>query len=280
MKRIEHIFHIESIRRRIQVAFVCISLILFFSGAMSLFELERVSRDTEEILLASKQNVDIASEMISALNEQNDAMINMAVIGSRKLNDITHHSSECKESIRRLSEAATAAHERMLRAENPEATDSLLITANRINELAQSYINGDVHSAIAETLVIGNDTITRISTHTWYVETYKPEYINVSRQITRYMTGSESTLGPDVNRLSHTARRTVTPVFISLIVMLVILIMFYFFLRHYYIKPVMRINRSLGDHLTYKMPFDQSIECHDELVSLRDKIAALTQKNK
>ena len=80
-KWIRDVFTIKSIKRRIQLAFASIILLLFFSGATSLLELERVSHDTEEILLASKENVDLASEMISALNEQNDAMIQMAVIG-------------------------------------------------------------------------------------------------------------------------------------------------------------------------------------------------------
>ena len=39
-------------------------LLLFFSGAMSLFELERVSKDTEDILIASKENVDLAGDML------------------------------------------------------------------------------------------------------------------------------------------------------------------------------------------------------------------------
>ena len=78
--RVKNNLRINSLSRRLRVAFTSIILLLIFSGAMSLLELERVSHDTEEILMASKSNVDIAGEMIAALNEQNDAMIYMAVI--------------------------------------------------------------------------------------------------------------------------------------------------------------------------------------------------------
>ena len=240
---------------------------------MSLFELERVSHDTEEILLASKQNVDLAGEMISALNEQNDAMIYMAVIGG-KLSDIAPRFRECEESIRRLSEASTKAHDLMSKTATPMATDSLVMFSERINAMTQSYINGEVHSAIAL------DSLDYRTTHTWYVESYKPEYVNVSNQITKYMTGSESTLGPDVNRLSHTARRAVTPVFISLVVMFVVVLMFYFFLRHYFTKPVLRINEALGDYLRYRIPFDGNISCRDEIETLRDRIASMISKQR
>ena len=110
------------------------------------------------------------------------------------------------------------------------------------------------------------------------MDSYKPEYLNVSSQIIKYMTGSETTLGPDVNRLSHTARRAVTPVFLSLVVMLIVVFMLYFFMNHYLIKPIIRINDSLGDFLRYRVPFDNNISCRDEIASLRDRLIALIQK--
>ena len=270
-ERLKKLLTISSIKRRIQLAFLSIILILCFSGAMSLFELERVSHDTEEILLASKQNVDLASDMIAALNEQNDAMINMAVIGG-KLSDIAPHFRECENSIKHLTFAVERAEMIMSDTETPTATDSLVMFTNRINALAKSYINGEVHSVIAA------DTLSNDTPHSWYVNSYKPEYVNVSKQITKYMTGSESTLGPDVNRLSHTARRAVVPVFIALVVMFVVVLMFYFVLRHYLVKPVLRINRALGDYLRYRIPFDENIACRDEIQTLRERIANLISK--
>lgn len=270
-ERVKKLFSINSIKRRMLVAFMSLILLLFFSGAMSLFELERVSHDTEEILLASKQNVDLAGEMISALNEQNDAMIYMAVIGG-ELSDIAPHFRECEASIRHLSSAVERAEAIMSNTDTPHVTDSLVWYSNRINALAKSYINGEIHSAIA------SDTLAYDSPQRWYVESYKPEYVNVSNQITKYMTGSESTLGPDVNRLSHTARRAVTPVFISQIVMLVVVLMFYYFLRYYFIKPLLNINHAVGDYLRYRIPFDANIACRDEIQTLRDRIAVLISK--
>lgn len=264
-------FTISSIKRRVQIAFLSLILLLCFSGAMSLFELERVSHDTEEILLASKQNVDLAGDMITALNEQNDAMIYMAVIGG-ELSDIAPHFRECESSIKRLTLAVDRAQHIMSSTATPTATDSLVMFTNRINTMAKAYINGEIHSAIAA------DSLSQMTPHSWYVESYKPEYVNVSEQITKYMTGSESTLGPDVNRLSHTARRAVIPVFIALVVMLVVVLMFYFFLRHYLLKPILRINHALGDYLRYRIPFDENIACRDEIETLRDRIASLISK--
>jgi methyl-accepting chemotaxis protein len=254
-----------------QLAFMSILLLLLFSGTISLFELERVSHDTEVILHASKESTDLAGEMISALNDQNDAMISMAVI-SGSLKDIAPHLSKCEESIERLTAAAEQAHQRMIDTDHAHVTDSLVVYTARINDLAQSYINGDIHRAIAQ------DTIIRTTTHSWYVEQYKPQYTTVSTQITKYMTGSETTLGPDVNRLSHTARRAVTPVFISLVVMFVAMLMLYYFLHVYFIRPILRINRNLGDYLSFRMPFEKDASCRDEIATLRERIIALIER--
>ena len=89
-----------------------------------------------------------------------------------------------------------------------------------------------------------------------------------------------TTLGPDVNRLSNTARRAVTPVFISLVVMIVVVLIFYYLLHVYFTKPILRINEELGEYLRFRTPFDSSIACRDEIASLRDRIVALIQKQR
>ena len=270
--RVKNNLHINSLARRLRVAFTSIILLLIFSGVMSLLELERVSHDTEEILMASKSNVDIAGEMIAALNEQNDAMIYMAVVGDER----ESRRVQCLNSIEHLRLATESACERMSTTENAVAADSLRMQAERINQMANDYLDKRVHLHILETEA--TDSITPFNTQIWYADQYKVQYMNMSRHITKYMTGTNSTLGPEVNNLSHTARRAVTPVFISLLVMLVVVIMFYYFLRIYYLNPVLRINRSLGDYLTYKMPFDEDMEARDELKTLRDHIARLISK--
>jgi methyl-accepting chemotaxis protein len=250
-------------------------LLLFFSGAMSLFELERVSQDTEEILLASKQNVELAGDMLDALNEQNDMMISLAV-ASGKWGDIQQYNAPCEQTMLQLSTTTDMAQRKMQRTETPMAADTLVMCATRVNELARSYISGDVHRSIA--LALADSMLMAPTTHDWYVNEYLPEYEQAALHITRYMTGVHNSLGPEVNNLSHTARRAVTPVFISLIVMVVIVIMFYFFMSHYFVTPILRINRSLGDFLTYKKPFDGEIGCRDEIATLRDRIAQLIGK--
>lgn len=250
---------ITGMRKRMFVGFLSIILLLFFSGMVSLFELGRVSNDTEEILLASKSNVELAGEMISALNEQNDAVICMSVIGDSS----DKYREACGRSIERLANAVRLTEGRV---DEGSSVDSLVIHANILNTMVTEYLDGDVGLSDEYT------------SRDWYVDSYKDEYLNVVSHITGYMTGAQSTLGPEVNRLSRTAYRAVTPVFISLVVMLVVVLMFYYFLSVYYIRPVLRMNKSLGDYLTFKVPFDVGVTLRDELVELKERIMALISR--
>lgn len=264
----------QGIARRMRVAFLSIVMLLFFAGATSLLELERVSHDTEQLLMASEQSVEIAGDMLSALSDQNDAIIYMAVVGDSS----SRYRLECESSMSMLNSAAQRAHDIMASSEYRGIADSLSKYTRELNQLAREWLEGGVHRRIEEHG--SNDTITStLTSRSWYVDEYKVGYINLSKQVSQYMTSSQNTLSPEVNRLSHTARRSVTPVFISLLVMFVVVLMLYFFLKKLYVKPILRINRSLGDYLAYKVPFDKNIACRDELGELRDRIETLISKS-
>ena len=274
-RRIKSIFSLDSIGRRVRIAFLSIVLLLIFAGGTSLLELERVSHDTQLILEASKQNVDIAREMASALSDQNDAIIYMAVVGDSS----QRFRTDSENSILRLKRASEEAFELLHNTEYHGLADSLTMHTDNLNTIVRDYLDGNVQRRIEADMLI--DTLpNKLTIGSWYVDEYKTEHRNLSKQISKYMTGSQSTLGPEVSRLSHTARRAVTPVFISLLVMFIVVLMLYFFLKRLYIKPMTRINRSLGDYITYRVPFDDSIECRDEIKELRDRISTLTSKVK
>jgi hypothetical protein len=106
----------------------------------------------------------------------------------------------------------------------------------------------------------------------WYNQNYLPEYNALSDGVLRVMTSAQSSLSPRAELLSRNAYRAVTPVFISLVVMIAILLMFYYFVMIYIAKPIVDMNKSLGDSLKYKIPFAVKSECRDEMAELKERI--------
>jgi hypothetical protein len=43
----------------------------------------------------------------------------------------------------------------------------------------------------------------------------------------------------------------------------------------YALKPIVEMNKSLGDWIRYKLPFTVKSECRDELQELKEKIASV-----
>ena len=68
-----------------------------------------------------------------------------------------------------------------------------------------------------------------------------------------------------------------TPVLISLLVMIAIVLMLYYFMTVYCINPILRINKGLGDFLTFRIPFAVKGELKDEVAELKEKIDTLVK---
>ncbi len=73
----------KGIRKRVLVSFSQRRGPAFFAGLVSLFELRRVSSDTEEILRASERNLGLAKDMLDAAARQNKAVVHSIVFRQR-----------------------------------------------------------------------------------------------------------------------------------------------------------------------------------------------------
>ena len=90
-----------------------------------------------------------------------------------------------------------------------------------------------------------------------------------------YMTSTQSRWlrGPSSSRKN--AYRAVTPVLISLVVMIATVLMLFYFTMLYCVNPIVAMNKGLGQYLTFRIPFAVKAECKDEILELKEKIEAL-----
>ena len=44
----------------------------------------------------------------------------------------------------------------------------------------------------------------------------------------------------------------------------------------YCVNPIVKINKSLGDFLSFRLPFNVKAECKDEVLELKERIDSLT----
>jgi hypothetical protein len=210
--------------------------------------------------------------MLNAIRASDRAVISYAVLRD------TSYVDSCRS---RFIDLSIKIEQARLETSNSAASlfDSLDASAGRLNGVFEQLRKSrNVENSLrADSLWSGNISFDGTE---WYDKEYMPVYDMASDQIIRLLSHAQNSLTPRAERLSRNAYRAVTPVFISLVVMIVILLMFYYFIMIYSIKPIVEMNKSLGDWMRYKLPFAVKAECRDELEELKTKIESVTSNAK
>ena len=245
---------------------------------VSFVELSRLGRDTGDILKASRRNIELAKEMLDAAHNQNVALIHLTVLGDRSYEEV------CRREMAHLEDVMLVAQNEAL---DKSFLDSLAFATTEMKILVDGYLaRVDAAEAIAavvaaDTTLVAADSLT-VNEHVaelgkeWYTNEYEAVYHRLTAAVKAYMTSTQSSLAPRTEQMKKNAYRAVTPVLISLVVMIAILLMFYYFMTIYCVNPIVKINKSLGDFLSFRLPFNVKAECKDEVLELKERIDSLT----
>lgn len=260
------------IRKRITIGFLSMVVLLFFSGLVSLYELNHMSTDIESILIGNRRSMELSENMLDAIRANDRSVIAYAVLRD------TLYADSCRttyEAFRaKLSQART---------ESNRSAASLFDTLSDYSEQMHQAFEQLIDSRAIEHQLLKPDTVMVYESfdgRAWYEKSYLPAYNKTSSAIMRVMSDARTSLTPRAERLSRNAYRAVTPVFISLVVMIALLLMFYYFVMIYVAKPIVAMNKSLGDSMRYKIPFNVKSECRDEVQELKDKIELVVNSHK
>lgn len=264
-------------RKRVTIGFLSIVCLLFISGMLSFVELSRLSRDTGDILKASRRNIELAKEMLDAAHELNVALIRRTVFSETKADSL------CRASLGRLENVLSVAQHEAL---DKSFLDSLAFATTEMKILVDNYLAShgrDERPAAAPAAPVSpDDTLAaqRLEpvvppVDKWYTEEFEGVYDRLSSAVKAFMTSTQSSLAPRTEQLKKNAYRAVTPVLISLLVMIAIVLMFYYFMSIYCVGPIVEMNAGLGRYLTFRAPFAVKGECKDEVLELKEKIDTL-----
>lgn len=274
------------IRKRVTIGFLSAVILLFFSGMLSLFELNQLSRGTDEILKANQRNIELAKEMLDAAHDQNTAFIRLSIFREAK------YDSLCRASLEHLEQTLAIAQEEAL---DKSFLDSLAFATTELRLLTDRFLAefnreqkalNDRADSLASLFQESGDSLLVVApapTVADFVEQERHDaiYTRLTAAIRTYMTSTQSSLAPSTEQLKKNAYRSVMPVLISLIVMIAIVLMLYYFMLLYCVNPILRINRSLSDFLQFRIPYrPKKADFQDELGEMNEKIETLISLTK
>ena len=275
--------------KRVTIGFLSIVALLFVAGMISLFELGHLSNDAEKLMNESRSSMESAKEMLDAVHEHSTAVVHIVMLG----HDV-RYDTLCRNSLVKLEKVFTevASH-----SKNNPTVDSLAITVAELHFMTESLLSNEIDATALEDLIIDDfddefaaqldeklEAEAAAVTYNiyWYDIQYDALRHKLSERINDYMTFAFTGLTPQTEQLSRNAYRAVTPVLISLLVMIAIVLMLYYFVMIYCVLPIKNIDKSLAEWLAFRKSFNVKAECRDELFSLKEHIEGLidrTEKN-
>ncbi|MFI3285309.1 MAG: hypothetical protein R3Y08_01515 [Rikenellaceae bacterium] len=256
----------KGLRKRVSVGFLSIAILLFVSGVIAFFELNTLSHDTKSILSVNSRKMELAHQMLNTLQTQDMAFVQMTLFGESGYDTI------CLRTISELNHTIQVAKSEI---SNPHMLDSLAQYLTELQLLTHTISTpaefDTLHTDSLQTAAVVVDRAA-------YYDSYRPIHANIVKSIYSFTTSSFKSIEPRAEQLQRNAYRAVTPVLISLVVMIAIVLMLYYFMIIYCVNPIVRLNRSVGDFITYRLPFAPKADCRDEVAELQEKIETMTSQ--
>lgn len=239
----------KGIRKKINFGFLLLIILLLFSGSVSMIELNRLTKRNQALFETSYYNIELSKRMLDAVEHQNSALLQMIVLQQSEYDkDYINGGREFDDA---LKEAAGI-------EEIPTALDSIVVARDRYQSLVHNFFDEHYDTDVE-----------------WFLSMYKTTYNSLTTAIKEYMTNSQYSLVSRATQLENNAYRAIMPGIISLVAAIVIVLMFMFLIELYYTRPILKIQRGLQDYLRHNIPFNVTVEGHDELYKLKENIEAL-----
>ncbi len=249
----------KGLRRRVSVGFLSIAILLFISGVIAFVELNTLSDDTKSILDENRDRVELSRNMLELMQRQNDAFVEMTIF------DDSAYDTVAVNTLSKLEITLNDAYDHI---STSSKLDTLSLKVTELKLLTSTVVN-----------VKTFDDLERSSRASYYKE-YRHIYRDIVGSIYDLTSASLWSIEPRAEQLQRNAYRAVTPVLISLAVMIIIVLMLYYFMIIYCVNPVVRVNKSLQDFIDFKLPFKPKGNFTDEFKELEESIDSLTTQVK
>ncbi|MCD7962785.1 MAG: hypothetical protein LUF90_04365 [Rikenellaceae bacterium] len=249
MKQIKSV---SGIRNKILYGFFVLGCLLFFSGLISFFELRRLNASTRIILEKSRQEMEMSDKMVQSVKLY-DSILQVIMEGREFSDSLLESRKNHFDSI------FTAAAELF---ETNEGTDRVIASKNSYD-------------------IVANDiTDTVYSNIEWIEEIYRSSYYDLNISIKNLILSTNNSVDNTARILRNNAYRAIMPGIITLGIAIIIIVVFFGLIDLYYIKPVLKMTRSLEAYIKQRVPFKPKVEGTDEIKDLRTYIEELISSTK
>ena len=242
-------------RKKITIGFMSLAVVLLLAGAISMYELQRLRSQAEQVLETNSRNIELAERMLDALQRQNSSILRMT-LADINIPD-TGYDIGCESFDKAYAEAIEAS------GNSEEMINIAMANTEYRNVISNHLLNDEIED------------------REWFLSTYLQAYYKLDEALKSHITSPENSVQIRTQMLEKNAYKTITPSILTMLVAIIIVMMFYYFVDHYYAHPIIKLHNSLKNYLSFNVPFAPKFESNDdELQGLRDMISELIDRKK
>lgn len=239
-----------SIRKKIMLGLLCLGVMLAFSGMISMFQLTRLSENTQSLLNSSIESMAASKAMLDATQEQNTSLLHMIVFNQNEFDSTFVKARSDFEAALKSASTITS---------NPAKPDSIHSARDNYYTLIENFF-----------FTPGEKDVE------WFMDVYGSSYLTLTNSIKDYMIASQHAMLNKAELLEKYAYRAIMPGVLTLCVAILIVIVFAFMIEIYYIRPIHRMTKGLNSLLKHKFPYNVEVEGNDEIARLNDQLEELS----
>ncbi len=232
------------------LGFLFLGIMLAFSGMISMFQLNKLSSHTQNLLNNSMKSMELSKDMLDATQEQNTSLLHIVVLGHNQLDSAFTYAGKAFE--RALNKASNMSGHTL-------ELDLIYRARNDYNRLINDFFSTPGEKDIE-----------------WFMEMYGSSYLALTNAIKDYMVASQQSMLQKAESLERNAYRAIMPGIVTLCVAIIIVIMFAFLMDIYYIRPIQDMTNGLTSFLKHKFPYNVEVDGNDEITKLNDQIEELS----
>ncbi len=242
------------IRNRVRKAFIALGTILIIAGISSYLELVILSNSSRKAIDVGAKSIQMSTNLLDLAQQHNDVFYKYSV-------------NKNKDSLMIMSE-------------------SILLKMDSV--MTSSFVNNNMlknAGTIAEDVEIYKNRIREkyqdINTDdSWYYIFQSDVYFSFTKHVKEYMVLSQTYVVNQTTKIDDGIYRSIMLGITAIIFMILILVIFYVLLDNHFLKPVVKLTKSLDAYLVSKTPFVVKVDGKDEVYKLKEYILDLISENK
>lgn len=244
-----------AIRKRVGRSFLALAVILLVACVSSYLELIMLSNSSKNLIKIGAENIKISTELLDLSKLHNDIFFE-------------YYQSQEKEKNKALL---------VRRSENIlNSLDSLTNAASPDVEKHLSTILDDIGMYKKGVRYYYDNNFSR----DWYHHFQSDTYFKFVKSTKQYMLLSQKYVVEETTKVYNGIYRSIMLGIVAIIFMIIILAIFFSLLDVYYLKPIVKLTRSLDSYLVSNKPFVVKVDGKDEVYHLKELILDLISENK